>query len=158
MYEWFDAAWHTLQQYRLWLMFAGAFSSATVLPGNSEALFVGFAVPLAKQNGWFSAPVFKLLLAATAGNSLGSMTSYLLGRLIPERQKAAPETRGSWAYRMAERWGSLILLLAWLPVVGDVFCAAAGWLRLRWLPSLLCITLGKLIRYALLLLLAAGIF
>jgi membrane protein YqaA with SNARE-associated domain len=41
-----------------------------------------------------------------------------------------------------------LLLLSWLPVVGDGFCFAAGWLKLPFWPSLAGIVLGKLGRYA----------
>jgi membrane protein YqaA with SNARE-associated domain len=44
-----------------------------------------------------------------------------------------------------------VLLLAWAPLVGDALCAAAGWLRLAWLPCLGWMALGKGLRYALLL-------
>jgi membrane protein YqaA with SNARE-associated domain len=40
--------------------------------------------------------------------------------------------------------------MSWLPVVGDGLCLAAGWLQLRWLPSLLFIFVGKALRYWLL--------
>ena len=46
------------------------------------------------------------------------------------------------------RWGVPILLLSWLPVVGDGFCFAAGWLRLPFLASSVAIGIGKLARYA----------
>jgi membrane protein YqaA with SNARE-associated domain len=45
------------------------------------------------------------------------------------------------------RYGALTLLLAWLPVVGDALCAAAGWLRVPWLLAAAVIAAGKLLRY-----------
>ena len=45
------------------------------------------------------------------------------------------------------RFGAPILLLSWLPVVGDPLCAVAGWLRLPWLPCLIFIVIGKFARY-----------
>jgi len=39
------------------------------------------------------------------------------------------------------------LLLSWLPLIGDVLCLAAGWLRLNFIKSLFFITLGKFARY-----------
>ena len=45
------------------------------------------------------------------------------------------------------RFGAPILLLSWLPVVGDPLCAMAGWLRLPWLPCLIFLMLGKFARY-----------
>ena len=50
------------------------------------------------------------------------------------------------------KWGSPALLLSWLPVLGDPLCFAAGFLRLPFLASLLFITLGKVTRYGVILL------
>ena len=50
-----------------------------------------------------------------------------------------------------QHWGSPLLLLSWLPVIGDPLCVAAGWLRLHWLLSLVMIGVGKTARYAVLL-------
>jgi len=49
------------------------------------------------------------------------------------------------------RYGSGLLLLSWLPVVGDPLCVAAGWLRTPWLLSAVLITAGKTARYGVLL-------
>lgn len=77
---------------------------------------------------------------ATLGNTLGGLSSYLIGRLIPQRQAL----RGLAAVR---RYGSPVLLLSWVPIIGDPLCVAAGWLRLNpWLATLF-IALGKLARY-----------
>ena len=55
-----------------------------------------------------------------------------------------PQTR---AQAWVQRFGAPILLLSWLPVVGDPLCAVAGWLRLPWLPCLIFIVIGKFARY-----------
>ena len=44
-----------------------------------------------------------------------------------------------------------MLLLSWLPLLGDLLCGVAGWLRLPLLKSAFYIFMGKLIRYLLLL-------
>ena len=44
----------------------------------------------------------------------------------------------------------MILLLSWVPLVGDPICAVAGWLRLPFLPCLAWMALGKFARYAIL--------
>jgi len=46
------------------------------------------------------------------------------------------------------RFGAPVLLLSWLPVVGDPLCVAAGWLRLPWIAAFMFIALGKGLRYA----------
>ncbi|MGB1703144.1 MAG: YqaA family protein, partial [Cycloclasticus sp.] len=48
---------------------------------------------------------------------------------------------------LIQRYGSVALILSWLPVIGDVLCLVAGWLRINFLTSLCFITLGKFARY-----------
>ena len=118
-------------------VFASAFISSTLMPGGSEALLAGAL----SQTPDDEARILRLVLFATAGNTLGAMTSWLIGRLIPEREKAGRAL--SWL----RRWGAPALLLSWLPVVGDALPLAAGWLRMSALPCVLWIGAGKLLRY-----------
>ena len=53
-------------------MFVSAFLSATVLPGNSEVVFVALAVPKLALGSLFSADILALVFFATLGNGLGS--------------------------------------------------------------------------------------
>jgi membrane protein YqaA with SNARE-associated domain len=115
-------------------LFASAFLSATILPGNSE-------IVLAAVLKAFPERAAAAIALATLGNTLGSLTTYGLGRLFPGRP-----IKGR-ALRWVERYGAWALLLAWLPVVGDAACAAAGWLRVRWVRATLAIAVGKLLRY-----------
>jgi membrane protein YqaA with SNARE-associated domain len=124
-------------------LFVASFLAATLLPGGSEAAF------LAVLAGWPDTLPMALLLA-TAGNTLGGMSSYALARLLPEKTLAKLDRK---RLHMAQRWGAPILFFAWLPLVGDLLCVAAGWLRLPLLPCLLWMALGKGLRYALI---AAG--
>ena len=80
------------------------------------------------------------LAVATLGNTLGGMTSYLIGRLIP----AARPLKG---LAFVRRWGSPALLLSWVPLIGDPLCVAAGWLRLNPWWSTGFIAAGKFVRY-----------
>ncbi len=123
----------------LWALSLSAFLSATILPGSSEALL---AASLASDPGTDRA----LLLVALASffNTLGSMTSWAIGRYFP---KKAPETA---AVNRLRRWGAPALALAWVPVVGDMLPLAAGWLRIGFWPALLWTALGKTARYAVL--------
>jgi membrane protein YqaA with SNARE-associated domain len=117
----------------LWALFVASFLAATLLPGGSEALLYG-VLQLHPDRYW------PALGVATLGNTLGGMSSYLLGRLIPQQK----ELRGLDAVR---RYGSPALLLAWVPFVGDPLCVAAGWLRLNPWWSALFMAAGKLARY-----------
>ena len=130
----------------LWSLFISAFLSSTLLPGGSEAVLAYLAtddqhLPLT------------LLVIATLGNTLGGMTSWGIGRLIAIKFPARGLVKSNHqkAMERLQRWGSPLLLLSWLPVIGDPLCVAAGWLRLHWLLSLLFIGAGKAARYAVIL-------
>ncbi|MFI3246543.1 MAG: YqaA family protein [Ferrimonas sp.] len=128
-------------------LFGAAFVSASLFPGGSE----GILVYLLAQHS----PLL-LLLIATIGNTLGSLTSYGLGRwFVAQRsleQLVAP--RHHYVLGWLQRYGSSALLLAWLPIVGDFLPLLAGWLRLPLLTSILMIFIGKLLRYAIVVALA----
>ena len=116
-----------------------AFTSATLLPGTSEAAFAAFLWqrPEAAWAVW---------LAAGSGNTLGSLTSYCLGRQLPERGQSKLSPR---AVSLLRRHGAWLLLLAWLPVAGDALPLAAGWLRLNAWACAAALAVGKFARYAL---------
>ncbi|NTV11752.1 MAG: DedA family protein [Zoogloea sp.] len=112
-----------------------SFLSATVLPGGSEAALAG---AIALHPGHLPAA----LLLASIGNTLGGMVTWAMGHGMA-RKHALP-ARLAWV----ERYGSPLLLFAWVPLVGDALCLGAGYLRLSWLPCLLWMGTGKLARYA----------
>lgn len=157
MFNW-DLWFATLHQYSLWLMFVSAFLSATVLPGNSEIVFISLATAVQlPAKHYISLPMVWLLLSAIAGNSLGSFTTYWLGRCFPKFDPLQQNSRKlKWTMQKIERHGVLVLLFSWLPVVGDIFCALAGWLRLDWRKSGFYIVIGKTLRYLFLLYLVIG--
>lgn len=118
-------------------MFGSSFLSATLLPGSSEALLL--ALLIAKKTS-----VYGLLLAASLGNTLGGLTNILIGRLLPlKRQGRWHDTAMTWLHRL----GPAALLFSWLPVIGDLLCVLAGWLRFAWLPAMLFLAVGKTLRY-----------
>lgn len=114
-------------------LFVSSFLAATLLPGGSEAVL--FAT-LKFQPGQF----WPALGVATLGNTLGGMSSYLIGRIIPQGKPLK-------GLDMVRRYGSPVLVLSWAPIIGDPLCVAAGWLRLNpWLATLF-IAIGKFARY-----------
>lgn len=117
-------------------LFISAFVSATVLPGNSELVLFAFLKV-------FPDRAAQAIAVATVANTLGGLTTYGIGRLLPQR-KALPPRALAWV----QRYGALALLLSWVPLIGDALCAAAGWLRVRWWTAALAMALGKLARYA----------
>ena len=60
----------------LWTLFTSAFVSSTVLPGGSEALVV-------YGMHEFQTQLWVVVFVATAGNTLGALVTYGMGRLIP---------------------------------------------------------------------------
>lgn len=122
-------------------LFVSAFVSATVLPGGSEALLFAL-VKLHPDQVWLAYAL------ASLGNVLGGMSTYVMARLLPERalHKLSPRSV-VWL----QRHGSPVLILSWLPLIGDALCLAAGWLRLSVGPSLLWLAVGKVARYGIVL-------
>jgi membrane protein YqaA with SNARE-associated domain len=117
----------------LWALFGSSFLAATLLPGGSEAVLFGM-LKLYPEQFW------PALGVATLGNTLGGMSSYLIGRLVPQK-------KGLRGLPALQKYGSPALLLAWVPFVGDPLCVAAGWLRLNPWLSALFMALGKFARY-----------
>jgi membrane protein YqaA with SNARE-associated domain len=115
-------------------MFVSAFLSSTLLPGNSEIVLIALLIDK-PQWQW------PLLGAATAGNTLGALTSYAIGRIAPAPRSA------SRVLRLATRYGAPLLLLSWVPVIGDALCVASGWLRHDLRLATLAIAAGKFARY-----------
>ncbi|UAY77858.1 DedA family protein [Pasteurella canis] len=153
-------SWEFWQQHSLYLMFVSAFLSATVLPGNSEVVFIGLLTPLAlNQNSLLNEQIISLFMIAVLGNSLGSFSTYWLGRLLPQlSEKQQQHPRFEWVVNRIQHYGIWSLFFSWLPVVGDMFCAVAGWLRINMFGALILITFGKLVRYLFLLLLTMNLF
>ncbi len=129
----------------LWALFISAFVSSTLLPGSSEAVLA--AAALSGFSPW------RLLWVATLGNTLGGLTNWWIGWWIATRYPAGRLVRPAQekALMRVRRFGWPVLLLSWLPVIGDPLCVAAGWLRVNIWLSLLAIAVGKAARYALLL-------
>ena len=121
-------------------LFSSSFLSATLLPGNSEILLVGLLTA-------GSASPLLLVVAASFGNTLGGITNIIIGRLLP---KLKPERGLDTALGWLNRFGPAALLLSWLPVVGDILCVLAGWLRMPWGPVVFFLFIGKTVRYVVL--------
>ena len=133
----------------LWGLFASAFISSTLFPGGSEIVLGALVAQGAIDKG-------VLLVVASFGNTLGGFTSYGLGRLIALRYGAETLRKPAYIRAVArvQRWGAPVLLLSWVPVIGDPLCVAAGWLRIAFMPALVLMALGKTARYAMIVWLA----
>ena len=125
-------------------LFLTALLAATVLPAQSEFLLAG--LHLAGRHDRFV-----LVAVATAGNVLGSVINWALGRyLIRFRDRPWFPIKGralERAARFYRRWGVWTLLLAWTPIVGDPLTLVAGVFRTRLRVFVPLVTAGKLARY-----------
>ena len=120
-------------------VFLVSFVSATLLPLASEpALFA-----VIKSNPSLMWPAIAL---ATLGNTLGGIVDYWMG-LVARRALAPHGQRHARWLRWAERFGPKILLLGWLPIVGDPLCTLAGWKKLPFWPCACYMAIGKGARY-----------
>ncbi|HEY5764191.1 MAG TPA: YqaA family protein [Rhodocyclaceae bacterium] len=120
-------------------LFALSFLAATLLPGGSEIALYAFVKGHPDR-------VADALVLATVGNTLGGMTSYACGRFLPKWQQLERVPHMD----LVRRYGSASLLLAWAPLIGDLLCVAAGWLRTHWLAAISFMAVGKGARYWLL--------
>jgi membrane protein YqaA with SNARE-associated domain len=119
----------------LWSLAVAAFLAATVLPMSSEVALFG-VLKLHPHLYW------PAIAVATAANTLGGMTTYLIGRFLATRKPLKH-------VEQVEKWGPAALLLAWAPLVGDALCVAAGWLKLNWMASVAYQAAGRFARYLL---------
>ena len=114
-------------------LFLSSFLSATILPGNSEIVLGALLV----HDPGLRWPA---IAVATVGNTLGGMTSYAIGRLVPNPSD-------NRAVRWLRNYGPVALLVSWFPLVGDALCLASGWLRQNVLAAAAFMALGKCARY-----------
>ena len=132
------------------LMLSG-FLAATLLPGGSEAVMLGMLAE-GSFNPWF------LLVAATIGNTLGSLVNWGLGlwclRFRDRHWFPVSEAALEKAQARFRRWGLWSLLLSWAPVVGDPLTLVAGIMRVPLMVFLPLVLLAKAGRYLFILLIA----
>lgn len=127
-------------------LFAAAFIAATLIPFQSEIIFVALQAKSV-------APVWVLVGVASFGNTLGSFVNYFIGLGITRFQthKRFPITPDQMAraQNWFARWGVWTLLLSWAPV-GDVITVMAGVMRTPfWLFAVL-VGVAKTGRYVVL--------
>lgn len=128
-------------------LFGLAFLAATILPAYSEVAFAGLLAA-----GYAPAALWGW---ATAGNTLGAVVNWALGRYLLHFQdrrwfpfKPATLLRSQ---RWFQRYGVWSLLMAWAPIGGDALTFVAGTMRVRLWLFLVLVAVGKGLRYAALL-------
>jgi membrane protein YqaA with SNARE-associated domain len=125
-------------------LFLTALLAATVLPAQSEFLLAGLHLTGRHDR-------FVLVAVATAGNVLGSVINWVLGRyLIHFQDRRWFPVKGralEKATHFYQRWGVWTLLLAWTPIIGDSLTLVAGIFRTRLRVFVPLVAAGKLARY-----------
>lgn len=128
-------------------LFLASFLAATILPFSSEAVLLAMAAA--------GGELLPLFVVATAGNTLGGLVNYGIGRWLPTDRvvrwlRIEPDKAQRWR-SLAERRGAWAALLCWLPVIGDPIAIALGMFSARFVPTAVLMCLGKAARYAVLL-------
>lgn len=132
-------------EYGLLSLFLLSLCASTLIPLGSEWLLVtlllGGSDPLAA------------VAVASLGNSLGAITSYLIGvggsRWLIEKLLRINQQQQQRAQNWFSHYGSWALLFSWLPLVGDPLCLVAGMLRHKFGRFILLVGIGKTARYSL---------
>jgi membrane protein YqaA with SNARE-associated domain len=126
------------------ILLVSAFLSATLLPGSSEVVLIGFLAQAKGQPG-------VLIAVATIGNVAGSLMNYALGRFAQrfKDKKWFPvsDATNTRAKRWFARYGVWSLLLSWVPLLGDPLTLIAGVMRINLWLFLVLVAMGKLMRY-----------
>ncbi|KNX42659.1 Inner membrane protein YqaA [Roseovarius tolerans] len=124
-------------------LFLAAFGAATILPFQSEVVFVGLQLAGTASLVW-------LIVVASVGNTLGAVVNYVMGRGIERFRhrrwfpvNAAQLARAQHWYA---RWGVWTLLMSWAPL-GDAFTVIAGVMRTPAWLFLVLVTIAKTGRY-----------
>lgn len=148
-----DAIIDFLTGYGYMGMFLAAFLAGSFFPFSSEAVMVGLMAT--GLDPW------QLMAYGTAGNVLGSVFNYSVGRLgkLEWIEKYLHVSRSDLdkAERFMAGRGAWMGFFAFLPVLGSAITVALGFMRANIVISFVSITLGKIVRY-LILIYGAGLF
>ena len=148
-----DALIQLLTEYGYLGMLAAAFLAGSFFPFSSELVMVGLMAA--------GLDPFLLVVYGTVGNVLGSVFNYGVGymgridwieKYLHVRKEKLERTRQFLAGR-----GAWMGILAFLPILGTVVTNVLGLMRANMTITFISITIGKFLRY-LLLVYGVGIF
>ena len=124
-------------------LFVTSFLASTILPLGSEGL-LAFLVHKGLN-------IYLLILTATIGNYLGACVNYYIGimgshgilhKFLKINKKDEERSKG-----LFKKYGAPILLLSWIPIIGDPLTLFAGIMKLNFKIFSIFVFIGKLIRY-----------
>ena len=129
-----------------------SFLAATILPFSSEVVLTTMYLSNSFE------PYF-LLIFASIGNIMGSITNWYLGKKITlfQSRKWFPVTPDQLerSRKYFQKYGLWSLLLAWVPIIGDPLTLLAGVLKVRFSIFFLLVSISKISRYVFILYLAS---
>lgn len=124
-------------------LFAVAFGAATILPLQSEGILAGLLL--------MDYPPTLLVVTASAGNVLGSIINWMIGRQVETFRNRRWFPVSDAQFQRAQRWyqrhGKWSLLLSWVPIVGDPLTVIAGVMREPLPTFVLLVAIAKVGRY-----------
>lgn len=124
-------------------LFIASFLAATVVPFSSEVVFS--ALIFGGLDEW------TCVFVATAGNWIGGMSCYYLGKLgkiewIEKYLRIKKEKFDKWLSKF-HRYGDWFAFFSFLPGVGDAIAVASGFFRCNiWIVAG-AMLIGKFVRY-----------
>lgn len=142
MFEFLNSFISFIYNYGYLNLFILSFLASTVLPIGSEALVVA----LVHQG--FSP--FNVILVATAGNYLGSCTTYyigLKGRPVLEKYFSPSPEQLEKSEKLFKKYGIYTLFFTWVPGIGDAITMVAGLMHISFKCFSILVFLGKFGRY-----------
>ena len=145
-----DAFVDVLTTYGYWGMLLAAFLAGSFLPFSSEAVMVALMMK--------GLDPLQLAIFGTIGNVLGSVFNYSIGRMgktewIERYLHVSPEKMAR-AERFVAGRGAWMGFFAFIPILGTAITILLGLMRANWVITFISITLGKVVRYGVLVLLA----
>ena len=129
-----------------------SFLAATILPFSSEVVLTTMYLSNSFET-------YFLLIFASIGNIMGSITNWYLGKKITLFQNrkwfpvSAEQLERSRKY--FQKYGLWSLLLAWVPIIGDPLTLLAGVLKVRFGIFFVLVSISKISRYVFILYLAS---
>ena len=129
-----------------------SFLASTILPFSSEVVLTTMYLSNSFE------PYF-LLIFASIGNIMGSITNWYLGKKITlfQNRKWFPVSPDQLerSRKYFQKYGLWSLLLAWVPIIGDPLTLLAGVLKVRFSIFFLLVSISKISRYVFILYLAS---
>lgn len=124
-------------------LFIGSVLAATVVPFSSDALYVAVLAAIGDPAA--------CLVVGTLGNWIGSVITYFMGRIgkwewLEKWFKVKPETLEKQKVKV-DKYGMWLALIAWVPVIGDIFVLALGFYRTPTGWTILLLLAGKALRF-----------